>query len=85
MNMEKLAIYGGRPTRETYLPYGRQTVNNDDIDSVVKALKGDYLTTGPYLKEFEEKAKEIMRNAASLVVQLDVSSASGDNMAELKG
>lgn len=37
------------------------------------------------LKEFEEKAKEIMRDAASLVVQLDVSSASGDNMAELKG
>lgn len=37
------------------------------------------------LKEFEEKAKDIMRNAASLVVHLDVSSASGDNMAELKG
>lgn len=35
------------------------------------------------LKEFEEKAKEIMRNVVSLVVHLDVSSNSGDNMAEL--
>lgn len=52
--MGKLAIYGGRPVRDTYLPYGRQTVNNDDIDLVVEVLKGDYLTTGPYLKEFEE-------------------------------
>ena len=69
MNMEKLAIYGGRPTRETYLPYGRQTVNNDDIDSVVKALKGDYLTTGPYLKEFEEKvAKYVGAKYAVAVV-----------------
>lgn len=67
--MEKLAIYGGRPTRETYLPYGRQTVNNDDIDSVVKALKGDYLTTGPYLKEFEEKvAKYVGAKYAVAVV-----------------
>lgn len=36
------------------------------------------------LKEFEEKAKELMGEAVSLVVHLDVSSASGDNMAELK-
>lgn len=36
------------------------------------------------LKDFERKAKEIMVNAVSLVVHLDVSSASGDNMGELK-
>ncbi|HQA99357.1 MAG TPA: DNA polymerase, partial [Candidatus Dojkabacteria bacterium] len=36
------------------------------------------------LKEFEKKAKEIMGDAVSLIVHLDVSSASGDNMAELK-
>ena len=36
------------------------------------------------LDEFEKKAKEIMGEAVSLVVHLDVSSASGDNMAELK-
>lgn len=35
------------------------------------------------LEEFEKKAKDIMINVVSLVVHLDVSSSSGDNMAEL--
>lgn len=37
------------------IPYGRQYIDEKDIEAVVKALKGDYLTTGPYIKEFEEK------------------------------
>lgn len=37
------------------------------------------------LEEFEKKAKNIMINVVSLVVHLDVSSSSGDNMAELMG
>lgn len=37
------------------------------------------------LEEFEKKAKDIMINVVSLVVHLDVSSSSGDNMAELMG
>jgi DNA polymerase-1 len=36
------------------------------------------------VKEFEEEAKKIMREAVSLNVHLDVSSAVGENMAELK-
>ena len=36
------------------------------------------------LEEFEKKAKEIMKGVVSLAVELEVSSASGDNMAELK-
>lgn len=53
--MDKLAIHGGKPVRETYLPYGRQTIDDNDIQAVVSVLKGDYLTTGPYVKEFEDK------------------------------
>lgn len=56
--MEKLAIHGGKPVRNHYLAYGRQTIDDEDIQSVVKVLKGDYLTTGPYVKEFEEKVAE---------------------------
>ncbi|NBG89530.1 UDP-4-amino-4,6-dideoxy-N-acetyl-beta-L-altrosamine transaminase [Isachenkonia alkalipeptolytica] len=52
--MEKLAINGGNPIRDTYLAYGKQSVNEDDIKAVVEVLKGDYLTTGPYIKEFED-------------------------------
>lgn len=37
------------------IPYGRQEISEDDIDEVVKVLKSDFLTTGPRIKEFEEK------------------------------
>ncbi len=56
--MNKLAIHGGKPVRETYLPYGRQIIDDSDIQAVIEVLKGDYLTTGPYVKEFEEKVAE---------------------------
>lgn len=55
MIVDKLAILGGRPVRDTYLSYGKQTIDQLDIDAVVNVLKGDYLTTGPFVKEFEEK------------------------------
>ena len=37
------------------IPYGRQSINEDDIKAVVETLKSDYLTQGPKIKEFEEK------------------------------
>lgn len=42
------------PIRQSYLPYGRQWIDDDDIDAVVEVLKGDYLTTGPYISKFEQ-------------------------------
>ena len=36
------------------IPYGRQHITQEDIDAVVDALKSDYLTQGPKIKEFEE-------------------------------
>src|SRR5580704_10503293 len=35
------------------LPYGRQTIEDDDIAAVVEALRSDYLTTGPRVAAFE--------------------------------
>lgn len=35
------------------IPYGRQHITNEDIQAVVEALKSDYLTQGPKIKEFE--------------------------------
>ena len=37
------------------IPYGRQHIDQDDIDTVVKTLSADFLTQGPKVKEFEEK------------------------------
>lgn len=41
--------------RDSYLPYGRQSIDEKDIEAVVRVLKGDYLTTGPAIEEFEKK------------------------------
>lgn len=51
----ELAINGGKPIRDKYLSYGRQLIDDKDIEKVIEVLKGDYLTTGPYVKEFEDK------------------------------
>ncbi len=37
-----------------FIPYGKQTIDEEDINSIVDVLKSDYLTTGPKIKEFEE-------------------------------
>jgi UDP-4-amino-4,6-dideoxy-N-acetyl-beta-L-altrosamine transaminase len=36
-----------------FLPYGRQTIEDDDIAAVTQALRGDFLTTGPTVEAFE--------------------------------
>jgi UDP-4-amino-4,6-dideoxy-N-acetyl-beta-L-altrosamine transaminase len=35
------------------IPYGRQTIDSDDIEAVSAALRGDYLTGGPIGEQFE--------------------------------
>lgn len=40
------------------IPYGRQDINQADIDAVVQTLTSDFLTQGPKVKEFEEKFAE---------------------------
>jgi len=51
LKMEKEIIF--KPIRESYLPYGTQWIDDEDIEAVVEVLKGDYLTTGPYVSKFE--------------------------------
>lgn len=41
-----------------YIPYGRQTIDESDIEAVVEVLKSDYLTTGPKVAEFEQKVAD---------------------------
>lgn len=43
-----------------YIPYGRQTIDEEDIQAVVDVLRSDYLTTGPAIHEFEQKAADYM-------------------------
>tara|TARA_B100001063_G_C16722526_1_gene534445 strand:- start:292 stop:1461 length:1170 start_codon:yes stop_codon:yes gene_type:complete len=37
-----------------YIPYGRQFIDKNDISHVIKSLKNDLITTGPYVNAFEK-------------------------------
>ncbi|WP_456277658.1 UDP-4-amino-4,6-dideoxy-N-acetyl-beta-L-altrosamine transaminase [Bacillus sp. AK128] len=50
-----LAIHGGKPIRDSFLSYGQQWIEDEDIEAVVETLKSPYLTQGPKITEFEEK------------------------------
>ena len=49
-----LALFGGEPVRTTLLPYGHQTLTEDDLQAVLDVLRSDWITTGPKIDEFEE-------------------------------
>ena len=40
------------------IPYGKQSISDDDIAAVVEALKSDYLTCGPRVEAFEQAFAE---------------------------
>jgi perosamine synthetase len=54
ISREALALDGGPPVRKTLLPYGRQSIGEDDIAAVIEVLRSDWMTTGPKVGEFEE-------------------------------
>lgn len=41
------------------IPYGRQDISQDDIDSVTQVLNSDFLTQGPKVPEFENNVASI--------------------------
>ena len=53
--MEKPAIEGGKPVRETPIFYGHQYIDEADVQAVVEVLRSDYLTCGPKIGELEQK------------------------------
>lgn len=55
--MPKLAIDGGKPVRDSRLPYGRQSISEEDIAAVADVLRSDWLTTGPKVADFEDALK----------------------------
>lgn len=40
------------------IPYGRQIIDEEDIQAVVDVLRSDYLTTGPKIAEFEKSVAD---------------------------
>jgi perosamine synthetase len=50
---DKLAVDGGAPVREEFLPYSRPVLTEKDVRAVVEVLRSGWLTTGPAVPAFE--------------------------------
>lgn len=66
--MDKLAVFGGAPIRDTKIFYGHQYIDENDINAVVNVLKSDYLTCGPEIVRLEKKLCELTGAAYAVVV-----------------
>ena len=47
--------------KNTNIPYGKQFIDNDDVEIVKNSLRSSLITTGPYVKNFENKIKNIFK------------------------
>ena len=59
--IESLKYFKNRKTGRKMIPYGRQTIEEDDIQAVVDVLRSDYLTTGPKIAELRIMSGRNMR------------------------
>ncbi len=50
------------------IPYGRQSIEKEDIDAVISALQADFLTQGPKVKEFEDKFADYVGSKYAIAV-----------------
>ncbi len=64
----KLALHGGIPVRKNLLPYGKQCIQQDDIDAITSVLTSDWLTTGPKIPEFEQKFADAVQVKEAVAV-----------------
>lgn len=51
-----------------YIPYGKQSIDDKDIEAVISVLKSDFLTTGPLIQEFEQKVADYVGAKYALAV-----------------
>ena len=56
------------PPRAKLLPYGRQWVDDDDVEAVSRVLRSDWLTTGPMVEEFEKAFAQFTATAHAVAV-----------------
>ena len=52
----------------TFIPYGKQWIDEDDIEAVCKVLRSDWLTTGPMVDAFENSFKEFTGTSNAVAV-----------------
>jgi UDP-4-amino-4,6-dideoxy-N-acetyl-beta-L-altrosamine transaminase len=50
------------------IPYGKQSINQEDIDSVINVLQSDFLTQGPVVPQFEKAFSDYVQSRFSIAV-----------------
>ena len=58
----KLAIDGGAPVRESFLPFGRPCLGEEEIREVVNTLESRWIGTGPKAIQFEKSFAEYVHS-----------------------
>ena len=64
----KLALDGGTPVREQFLPFGRPCLGEEEINSVVETLQSRWIGTGPKAVQFEKMFAEYVHSRHALAV-----------------
>ncbi|MEJ6730111.1 MAG: UDP-4-amino-4,6-dideoxy-N-acetyl-beta-L-altrosamine transaminase [Akkermansiaceae bacterium] len=52
----------------SFIPYGKQSIDQDDLDAVCAALQSDFLTCGPQIEAFENAFAEFVGAKHAVVV-----------------
>lgn len=66
--MEKPAILGGIPVRDSKIYYGRQCIGEDDVKAVADVLRGPFITCGPKVTEVEKELAQYTGAKHAVVV-----------------
>jgi dTDP-4-amino-4,6-dideoxygalactose transaminase len=66
--MSELAVNGGKPIRNTFLPFSQPFIGNKEIEEVVSTLRSGWITTGPKAQEFERKFSEYVDSKYAVAV-----------------
>lgn len=53
--LQDLAIHGGTPIRDSFLPFGAPQIGEEEIAEVVATLRSGWIGTGPKTQRFEEQ------------------------------
>ncbi len=63
------------------IPYGKQDINQEDVDSVINVLKSDWLTQGPKVPLFEQALAKLCRVTHGIAVNSATSALHIANLA----
>lgn len=54
--------------KNTFIPYGRQMLDEDDLHAVMDVLNSDWLTTGPQIERFENTVADFVGTKSAVAV-----------------